>query len=94
MLHTANVDVAVASVVITFNCTVPAKSITQTYGPGNHTDPDSCDTSFMSATVAGVPIPIGQHAIVPIAGKSFRVDVSDSDSGRHITVDITALVVP
>ena len=89
MLHTANIDVSIVTVVITFNCATPAKSVTQTYGPGSHTDPDECSTSFISATIAGTDIEVGSHATLTLDGKVCRVDVSASDGGRHITVDVS-----
>lgn len=86
MLHTAIVDGLLPSVTITFNCSDPANSVTQTYGPGTHTDQDSCNTLFVSATVLGTTVVDGANADITIDGKVFRMSVSTSDSGRHITV--------
>jgi hypothetical protein len=89
MLHTAIVDGQIASVVITFNCADPANSVTQTYGPGTYTDPDSCNSRFVSATILGTTIVDGATGNVQIGGKNVHVSVTTAQDGRHITVDLS-----
>ncbi|MBC8144916.1 MAG: hypothetical protein H7X80_04970 [bacterium] len=88
MLHTAVIDANLPAIAITFNCSDPANSVTQTYGAGTHTDPDSCNTMFVSATVLGTTVVDGAQADIQIGAQTVRMSVSTADSGRHITVDM------
>lgn len=94
MLHTAIIAVGIPTVEITFNCSDPANSVHGYYGPGTITDADKCETHFNSATVAGVEIPDGVTVDLEIGGVAARAKVSTTDSGRHITVEVTVAGVP
>jgi hypothetical protein len=88
MLHSANIIDNLPPLTITFNCADPAKSVTQTYNAGSYTDPDSCTTMFVSATLNGITVVDGAYADIPIGLTVVRMSVSTIDSGRHITVDV------
>jgi hypothetical protein len=92
MQHTAIIGAGLPPVDITFNCSDPTKSVSGTYGPGTYTDPDSCASSFLSATVAGVTIDAGNSAHVQIGPLTAVATVETTDQGRHITVNVELYV--
>jgi hypothetical protein len=88
MQHTAIIASGLPLIQITFNCVDPQNSVTGLFGPGETTEPDNCAQAFISATVAGVTIQLGQSLDVELDGIVVRATVTANDGGRHVTVEI------